>query len=291
MTTSADRGARGRVVAGLSAAAALVAFAGNSILCRLALGSGAIDPITFSAVRLASGAAALVAILAIRSRSVTSLRGSWVSAVTLFLYAVPFSVAYLDLGAGTGALILFGSVQITMMAVAMEAGERPSARHWTGLAAALVGLVYLVLPGVTAPSLRGAALMAVAGVAWGVYTLRGRMAGDAIAETTGNFVRAAPMAVVLGAVTIAHAYADVRGLTLAMASGAMTSGMGYVLWYAALGAITAARAAIIQLAVPILAALGGAAYLGESLSVRFAVASVLVLGGIGVGMTREPRQG
>jgi drug/metabolite transporter (DMT)-like permease len=278
---------RARTVAATSFA--LIAFASNSLLCRQALGRAAIDAASFSTIRLVSGAAALVLIARSLRRGAGDIGGSWISAALLFLYAVPFSFAYISLPAGTGALILFGAVQATMLAAALASGERPHVLQWTGLALAVGGLVFLVLPGVAAPAPVGCALMAVAGVAWGVYSLRGRGAVDPLADTAGNFVRAAPLAMGVSILAARHAEASAGGALLAVVSGALTSGVGYVAWYTALAGLTATRAASVQLAVPVLAAVGGVAFLAEQITVRLIASSILVLGGVALAMIGRER--
>jgi drug/metabolite transporter (DMT)-like permease len=262
---------------------ALVAFAANSVLGRLALSSGTIDPASFTTVRMAAGAF----VLWVLGRGGHRYRptGSWHSAFVLFLYAVPFSFAYTGLGTGTGALVLFGAVQVTMLSAALVSGERPHVLQWLGLAAAAAGLVYLVLPGLTAPPLWAAMLMAFAGCCWGLYSLRGRGASNPAAETAGNFARVVPMVAVVSAATLARAHVGHHGLWLAIVSGAVTSGLGYIVWYAALGGLTATRASIVQLAVPVLAALGGVILLDEPITLRLVVAAVLVLGGVAMALT------
>lgn len=268
---------------------ALTAFAANSLLCRAALGRGAIDAASFSTIRLGSGAVTLLAISRAIAPRGAAFAGSWLSAGLLFLYAVPFSYAYVTLGAGTGALILFGAVQATMLAVALFTGERPHLAEWTGLILALFGLVYFVLPGLSAPSPVGCALMTTAGVAWGVYSIRGRSASFPLAETTGNFLRSVPMAVVVG-IAAAAAHITVAGFVLAVVSGALASGLGYVAWYAALSGLTTTRAASVQLAVPVLAAAGGVLFLSERITLRLLVAAALILGGVGLALTRTGRR-
>ena len=265
--------------------ASLVAFAANSLLARAALGAGAIDPVSFTAFRLLSGAAALAVVgLAVRrGAGAGAPAGSWPSAIALFGYAIAFSWAYLSLDAGTGALVLFGAVQVTMIGVGLWAGERPSALRWLGLAGALGGLVYLLLPGLTAPDPLGAILMAASGVFWGIYSLRGRADAHPVLATAGNFVRTAPLALVaiaVGALAGAGIEITPRGLVLAIVSGVVTSGLGYVIWYAALGGLTATVAAIVQLAVPVIAAFGGVALLDERITPRLTLASALILGGV-----------
>jgi len=271
--------------------AALVAFAGNSVLTRLALGRSTIDAATFSTVRIAGGAMMLLATAAVSQSGGVRFKGSWVSAAVLFLYAIPFSFAYTSLTAGTGALILFGVVQLTMVIAAVLAGERPHWSQWIGLAMASAGLVYLVFPGLRAPSLSGSLLMAVAGVMWGVYSLRGRGARDPLQLNMSNFVRALPLAAFISAVTLNHIYVTSTGLLLAFTSGAITSGLGYVLWYTALRNLSATRAAIVQLLVPVLAGAGGVAFLGETLSLRLVISGIVVLGGIALALTGGQRFG
>jgi drug/metabolite transporter (DMT)-like permease len=269
--------------AGLTAVA-MLAFAANSLLCRLALQQDRIDPASFGAIRLVAGALVLAGVM--RSRRQTPAaggwRGQWASAALLFAYAALFSFAYVSLAAGTGALILFGAVQLTMLGAGLLAGERFTPAGWTGLALALAGLAALLLPGAAAPSLHGAVLMAGAGAAWGGYSLRGRGAADPLAATAASFVRAAPLGVLLalGHAWAASAHADARGVGLAVVSGALTSGLGYVVWYAALRRLTAMHAAAVQLSVPPIAAFGGVLLLGEALTLRLGLASLAILGGI-----------
>ena len=272
-------------------AAAMVAFAGNSVLTRLALGGATIDAATFSTVRIAGGAAMLLATMALREPDGIRLTGSWLSAAVLFVYAIPFSFAYTSLTAGTGALILFGVVQVTMMVAAVKNGERPQWSQLIGLALASCGLIYLVLPGLRAPSLLGSGLMAVAGVMWGVYSLRGRGTANPLQLNTSNFVRALPLAIVVSLLTRSQMHVTATGLFLALASGAITSGLGYVLWYTALSNLTATRAAIVQLMVPVLAGAGGVLFLGETISFRLVLSGVVVLGGIALALTGGRRFG
>jgi drug/metabolite transporter (DMT)-like permease len=268
---------------------ALVAFAANSVLCRIALGSATIDAATFSTIRLIAGAATLLVAMAWTQRGALQLKGSWTSAGMLFLYAVPFSFAYLSLSTGTGALILFGSVQVTMMSAALWSGERPHSLQWLGLGLALAGLVYLVLPGLTAPPLRGAALMALAGFAWGVYSLRGRGAANPLADTTSSFVRSVPLVLAVSLIALPRFHAEPAGVLLAVASGALASGLGYVVWYEALRDLTATRAAVVQLSVPILAAAGGVIFLSESISMRLVISALIVLGGVSLALVGRER--
>lgn len=259
---------------------AMLAFAANSLLCRLALQQASIDPASFGSVRLVSGALVLWAIVRLRAGPRAVARTDWLAAAMLWAYVACFSFAYLTLSAGTGALILFGAVQVTMFSVGLRAGERFTATAWVGLALAVGGLVYLVSPGVAAPTPQGAGLMAAAGIAWGIYSLRGRGAGDPAAATAGNFLRAAPLALALSVACAGSFQASTEGVVLAIASGALTSGLGYVVWYAALPGLTALRAATVQLSVPPLAAAGGVLLLAEAVSMRLVLASAAILGGI-----------
>jgi drug/metabolite transporter (DMT)-like permease len=262
---------------------AMVAFAANSLLNRLALGNGTIDAASYTTVRLISGAAMLGIIgMMTRQKNWMQKSGSWFSTVFLFLYAIAFSFAYLSLSTGTGALILFGSVQVTMIVSALYTGERPRFLEWLGLFLALGGLVYLVFPGLKAPSPLGSALMAAAGIAWGFYTLRGRGSNDPLADTASNFIRSVPFILVITLFGLKNAKISTNGLLLASISGAITSGLGYVIWYAALRGLTTTRAATVQLSVPILAAWSGIIFLSEEISVRLLLAGVLILGGIGL---------
>jgi drug/metabolite transporter (DMT)-like permease len=263
----------------LLTALAMIAFAANSLLCRLALQQPLIDPASFASVRLVSGALALALMVRVRTGR-SALGGDWWAAAMLFGYAVFFSFAYLTLSAGTGALILFGAVQVTMFSAGLRGAETFRPWAWFGLALALGGLLYLVAPGLSAPPLAGAALMAMAGVAWGGYSLRGRASADPLAATAGNFLRAVPLALAVSLVLIAHVHASAAGIGLAVASGALTSGVGYVVWYAALRGLTAMRAATVQLSVPPIAALGGVLVLAEPITPRLALASAAILGGI-----------
>jgi drug/metabolite transporter (DMT)-like permease len=275
----------------LAGSAALVAFAANSLLCRVALATGSIDPVSFTTLRLASGAAVLWLLVAVRRRApAPRLGGSWASALALFVYAAPFSFAYLTLGAGTGALILFAAVQTTMIAAGWRSGERPTAAQWTGLALAVGGLVWLVLPGVSAPSPAGARLMTLAGVSWGIYSLRGRDVAEPVAATAGNFVRSTPLALAMAALLLPSLDVSPIGAFWAVISGALTSGLGYVAWYAAVRGLSATRAAIVQLAVPALAAVGGVALLAETISLRLLLSGVAILGGVALAMAGRERR-
>lgn len=265
-------------------AIALVAFAANSVLCRLALaGASTIDPLQFTAVRVGSGALTLLLLLLARRKRLRPLPGSALSAGCLLLYAAPFSYAYVSLATGTGALILFAAVQLTMIGAGLRAGERPTPAEWLGFALAFGGLVYLVSPGLAAPDLVGALSMAAAGVGWGLYSLRGKASGDEPAgATAGNFLRAALLIVpvAVAAQLWGRASWDLSGVLLAIGSGALASGLGYAIWYAALPSLSATRAGFVQLAVPILATAAGILLLDETLTLRFAAAAVVVLGGV-----------
>ena len=298
---------------------AMLAFAGNSLLCRQALRHTPIDAASFTSLRLVSGALVLALLVALRARAAAPvggaaaapagpagpaasaasaasaapvapaalaaptsnrLAGDWPSALALFVYAAGFSMAYVSLSAATGVLLLFGVVQTTMIGWGLWRGERLRPLQWLGLATASAGLVALLLPGLATPSLRSGALMAAAGVAWAVYSLRGRTARDATAVTAGNFLRAAPLALALSLLLWPQARWDSSGAALALASGALASGLGYAVWYTALRGLSATRAAVVQLAVPALAAAGGALLLGEPLTAPLLLASIAVLGGV-----------
>ncbi len=264
---------------------ALVAFAMNSVLCRLALGAAAIDAASFSTIRLLSGACTLLLITVLFKGNVSSLnRGNWISPALLFLYAIAFSLAYINLSAGTGALILFGSVQATMLIAALRSGERPHPLEWAGLFLALIGLVYLVLPGLAAPQPVSSALMAMAGISWGFYSLRGRGTRDPLADTTNNFIRALPFVFVVNLIMLRDVHISTKGFLFAVLSGAVASGVGYVVWYAALRELTATRAATVQLLVPVLAALGGVMLLSEAISLRLLLSAMMILGGVGLAL-------
>lgn len=258
---------------------AMLAFAANSLLCRLALSTTSIDPASFTTIRVVSGAIVLGLLTIARRRALWSA-GSWGSALALFGYAIAFSYAYIALPAATGALLLFGAVQATMIGYGRWRGEKFQGRQPLGFALAIAGLAGLLLPGVTAPSPLGAALMLAAGVAWGVYSLRGRGRSEPTLVTASNFIRATPAAVLVSLTALPWMNVDPQGVTYALASGALTSGMGYVIWYAALPSLTSTTAASVQLSVPVLAALGGVLFLGEPLTSRLALATIAILGGV-----------
>jgi drug/metabolite transporter (DMT)-like permease len=280
---------------------AMIAFASNSLLCRAALKQTAIDAATFTFIRIFSGAAALWLIMQIPRRMIipspqfspkarggsfslgeVGIRdaGNWISALVLFIYAAAFSFAYVNLLAGTGALLLFGAVQATMILWGLHKGEELIAIQIVGFVAAVVGLIVLLFPGLSAPPLIGSILMLGAGVAWGIYSLRGKEEKNPASATTGNFSRAVPFAAIVSIISISRVHLDVAGVTYAVISGAITSGLGYVIWYSALPDLKAASAATVQLSVPVLAATGGILFLGEPVTLRYMVASIAVLGGI-----------
>lgn len=269
-------------------ALAMVAFAGNSLLCRAALNHTDIDAASFTGIRLASGALALWLLVRMRKGAYQG-GGNWVSGFALFAYAAAFSFAYISLPAATGALLLFGAVQTTMIGHGIWSGERLRGAQIVGLALACGGLVGLLLPGISAPPAVGAALMVSAGVAWGVYSLRGKGSGDPTRVTAGNFLRAVPFAAVLSLLMLPGVSIDSGGFWLAVASGAVASGVGYAIWYTALPSLKAASAASVQLSVPVITALGGVALLGEPLSWRLVFASAAILGGIALVIFEKQR--
>jgi drug/metabolite transporter (DMT)-like permease len=274
---------------------AMIAFASNSLLCRAALKRTAIDPASFTFARILSGAIALYLIVIARS-SFSSLvtrhsslsSGNWISAFVLFVYAAGFSFAYVDLSAGTGALLLFGAVQATMIFWGFHKGERLDAIQFVGIVVAFIGLVVLLFPGISAPPIIGSTLMLIAGIAWGVYSLRGKAVTDAIAATSGNFLRAVPFAALVSVVAFRQMNFDSSGTLYAIVSGALTSAIGYVIWYSALSGLKSASAATVQLSVPVLAATGGI-LLGEPITFRYVIASVAVLGGIALVVIEKQR--
>src|SRR5438270_10482310 len=306
----------------------MIAFASNSLLCRLALKQTNIDPGSFTFIRILSGAVALWFILQVRRKlrvngtaaplversqneirfpsSQSSLKrrgglfslrekvgmratGNWASAFALFAYAAAFSFAYVDLAAGTGALLLFGAVQATMIFWGFLRGERLDPIQCVGILVAITGLVVLIFPGLSAPPLIGSILMLGAGVAWGAYSLRGKAVRNAIAATAGNFLRAVPFATLTSLIMLPRTHLDPSGISYAVLSGAVTSGLGYVIWYVALPGLKAMSAATVQLSVPILAAAGGILLLGEPITFRYVLASVAVLGGIALVVLEKKR--
>ena len=267
-------------------AAAMLAFAANSLLCRAALAGRHADAASFTTLRLAGGAVALSLVAWARGSRRAATPSAWASALALFAYAILFSLAYLRIPAGTGALLLFAAVQLTMIGAGLRAGERPRALEWAGLAVSLVGLVLLTRPGLAQPDPAGAGSMLAAGVGWGLYSLRGRGAADPVATNAAAFVRSIPFALAAsaGLALVADTRVTATGLALAIASGAITSGLGYAIWYAALRGLSAMRAAIVQLSVPPLAAALAVLTLGEGVSLRLVLASVLILGGIALAL-------
>jgi drug/metabolite transporter (DMT)-like permease len=261
---------------------AMLAFAANSILCRMALGQGLLDAATFTTVRVCAGALMLSLILAPRWLRGRRASGNWRAAVMLFTYMACFSFAYLSLGAGTGALILFGAVQLTMFIAALRAGEYFGPWSWAGLVLAIGGLIYLISPGITAPDPIGALLMMSAGIAWGLYSLFGRGGGDPLAATANNFLYSVPLVILVSLVFQSDFAVSREGLLLAIASGAVASGLGYAIWYAALKGLSGTRAATVQLSVPVIAAFGGVVLLSEAITFRLLVASAATLGGVAI---------
>lgn len=259
----------------------MLAFAANSVLCRLALKTTQIDAASFTTIRLLSGAVVLMLILSAR-RIKTGANGSWPAAAALFAYASAFSYAYIELPTAVGALLLFGAVQITMIGYGLKTGERLSFPQWSGFVLAVGGLVSLLLPGLSAPEPVAAMLMLVAGFAWGVYSLLGRKFGNASAATARNFVLSVPFTIFLSVVTLSSVRLDGAGVAFAVASGALASGLGYSIWYAVLPSLAATVAATLQLSVPVIAAVGAVLFLGEAITVRLALCSLAILGGIGL---------
>ena len=279
----------GRWQLSLLTSLAMLAFAANSLLCRLALKPGLIDPASCVSLRLASGAAVLWLLLRARG-SGRGRGGDWYSAAALFIYAAAFSFAYVSLGIGVGALLLFGAVQATMLLAGYRKGERTASAQAFGLCLALAGLVCLVLPGLSAPDPLGAALMAAAGIAWGIYSLRGRGAGDPVRATAGNFLLAAPLALMFNLLFLPRLHVTPLGVLYALTSGAVTSGLGYVVWYAALKGLTATRAAIVQLSVPVIAAFAGVLLLDETVTARLLISSCAILGGVALAILSKQRR-
>lgn len=277
----------------LVTAITLVAFAANSVLCRMALGPDLIDPVAFTAIRLGSGVLALLLLsrLVSEPRPEDRMAGSWRASLALFVYAIAFSLAYVSLETGTGALILFGSIQVTMITAGLWAGERPRPGEWLGLLSAMGGLAYLVSPGIGAPDPIAALLMTASGIAWGAYSVGGKGSSFPVSATAGNFVRTLPLAIVGILCSWETLHASARGVALAVSSGALTSGLGYVLWFIALRGLTATRAAIVQLAAPVIAAAGGIVVLAEEPTLRLAVASIPILGGVGAAILSRDRSG
>ncbi len=265
---------------------AMIAFAGNSLLCRLALKQTGIDPASFTSIRLLSGALMLWLIVQLKSGR-SEGNGNWLSAFSLFAYAAGFSFAYVSLPAGTGALLLFGAVQVTMISFGLSKGERLHGWQKAGFLLAFAGLIGLMLPGLSAPPLTGSVLMVAAGIAWGAYSLRGKGAGDATRVTAGNFLRAVPITLGLSLLLSGRVNLDLNGIFYAVASGALASGVGYAIWYTVLPALRNTSAASVQLSVPVIAAIGGIIFLGEPLTLRLVMTSIAILGGIALVIAKK----
>ena len=260
---------------------ALIAFAANSVLCRLALGNGAIDASSFTVIRLLSGVIVLFIILSVKgNNNVVASKGSWTASFMLFLYAITFSYAYLSLDTGTGALILFGSVQITMILLSLVSGTRLHIIEWSGVILAFTGFVYLILPSITTPSINGFMLMTVSGVSWGIYTLKGRNSKNPLMDTSYNFLRTIPFVALLTVFTLHNMNYSSEGIVLALLSGGITSGVGYTIWYIVLRGLSSTQAAVIQLSVPVIAAIGGVIFVSEAITSRLIISTFIVLGGI-----------
>ena len=262
---------------------ALIAFAANSVLCRLALGEKTIDAASFTNIRLFTGAIVLFLISSLFNPNLPNKNlsnGSWLSGFMLFIYAVTFSFAYITLDTGTGALILFGSVQITIVLISIISGHRLNIYEWLGAVIAFLGFVYLILPGVSSPPFMGFSLMTVAGISWGIYTLKGKESINPLRDTTFNFIKTIPFCVILLIFTLQNATFTIKGILLAIISGGITSGLGYSIWYMAVKELTKIQTGVVQLLVPIIAAIGGVIFVGEKFTLRLGLASIFVLGGI-----------
>lgn len=274
----------------LLTALAMLAFAANSVLARLAFATAGAEPLAYTGIRLASGALALGLLLALRGRPLTPIGGSWGGAAALFAYAMLFSIAYVLLGAAVGALILFASVQIGIIGWAIRRGDRPGALEWAGIGLAFVALVYLVSPGLVAPHPLGAALMAIAGLAWAIYTLIGRGSAAPLVDTAGNFIRTVPIALLLIVAGSLGGTLSLPAIGYAVASGTIASGLGYAVWYSALPHLTRTRAAIVQLSVPAIAAAGGVLLIGEPLTLRLVIATIGIIGGVALALLAAERR-
>jgi drug/metabolite transporter (DMT)-like permease len=260
---------------------ALIAFAANSILCKLALKNNEIDATTFTLIRLISGAAVLYILLNFNKKSSASInKGSWLSGVMLFLYAITFSFAYITLDTGTGALILFGTVQITIISHSIFSGNKLNISEWLGVLISFIGFVYLMLPSASSPAIDGFLLMAIAGISWGIYTIKGKKCKTPLIDTTFNFLKASPLIIFVFLLNYKSIHYSIKGLSLALISGVITSGIGYTIWYMAIRNLTAVQTAVVQLLVPVLAAFGGVLFISEVISMRLAMSSTLILGGI-----------
>lgn len=271
------------------AALALIAFAANSVLCRMALLDGSIAPEAFTAVRVMSGAVTLVILMALRGSMPKMMWPNWAAGASLFIYMVFFSFAYNALGAGTGALVLFGFVQLTMISVAIAFRDPFPPMAWLGFVLSIIGVVLLVLPGSGAPDLFSSLQMALAGIAWGAYSLIGKNSKNALQDTTNNFIFCLPPVVLLMIIFWPEQTFNSIGLALAVISGALASGCGYAIWYWCLPILKTLQAAVLQLSVPVIAAIGGVFVLGEEITLRLGISSVLVLGGIAIVLTSRPQ--
>ena len=267
---------------------AMIAFAGNSLLCRIALKETTIDAMSFTSIRLISGAFILWLIITLKHKTPKG-EGNWPSAAALFIYAASLSFAYISLPTATGALILFSAVQATMITSALRAGEHLNIRQISGLFAAFAGLIILLFPGISAPPIGGTLLMILSGIAWGVYSLRGKQSGDPTKITAGNFIRTVPITLLFSLFMLQSVELELYGVVLAIISGAIASGLGYALWYSVLPSLQSTSAATIQLSVPVIAAVGGIIFLGEAISMRLCIASIAILGGIALVITTKKK--
>jgi drug/metabolite transporter (DMT)-like permease len=273
----------------LLTALSMLAFAANSVLARLAFATAHAEALSYTSIRLLAGAITLALLVLARDRTLR-IAGSWAGAASLAGYALLFSIAYVLLGAGTGALILFASVQVGIIGWAVIRGDRPALVEWIGLAVAFAGLVYLLLPGLVAPNPLGAALMFASGLCWAAYTLIGRGSSSPLNDTTGNFIRTVPLAVVLVVAGLFTAHLDPLSTLYAILSGAIASGIGYAIWYTALPSLTRTRASLVQLTVPVIAALGGILFIGEHLTERIVIAFVAIVGGVAFALLAANRR-
>lgn len=263
---------------------AMLAFAANSIIGRMALienaDSASIDAASYTSIRLLSGAFVLLLILIVRKSELKIKNINTISAFMLFTYAICFSFSYINIATGTGALILFGSVQLTMILAGVIKGDYPGIRATGGTVIAFSGLIYLLLPGVSAPPFNSAVLMAIAGIAWGIYSIRGRSIKNPLVATSWNFIGTLPLVLLTTVLFHNESHITNKGIFLAILSGALASGIGYAIWYSALPYLSAMRAATVQLTVPLIAAIGGLILLSETVTLRLIIASTAVLGGI-----------
>ena len=265
----------------LLTAISLLAFAGNSILCRIALGNNEIDAANFTSIRLLSGIISLILLYKLLNKDHQTIsKGSWQASFMLFVYAIAFSYAYLTLETGTGALILFASVQMTLLGISFISGKKILALEWLGLAIAFSGFIYLVLPTLSTPSISGFILMSISGVAWGFYTLAGQSSTNPLSDTMFNFIRTLPLFIILILLTVESSYMTLSGVLLAILAGSLTSGIGYTVWYMAMNKLSAVQAAVVQLLVPVIAAIGGSIFVGEAITMRLTLSSAIIIGGV-----------